>query len=493
VKDTTKSVWIAVGLFAMAFGLRVPFRGQLPYHWDSAQFALAVSDYNIVLGQPHAPGYFLYVMLGRLVNLVVGDPHASLVWISVVAGSALVSVLYWLGCALVDRRTGVIAALLVMTSPQTWFHSEVALTYIVDALFVSLTVLICWRAMQRGGTWGDAVVIGAFLAVVGGVRQQSAPALLPVVLYTMWRFERDRLAKLAVVAAVALALGLAWFVPMVTMTGGLNAYLEIVRRHIAFNAPATLAGGGLDALAWNIFFVGLYCANGLMLAAVVLTVVVVRRAWRMDRRPFQLLIVWVGSMFLMATVVGFTKQPGYVLNFLPGLLLLTAMILGRMPWPVTVLICAVNVAAFVAWPPAWDRVFFGTARTAREICERDRQLRVTAAAIRSQRAPGDTVICHACEFLQFGLRQFQFVLPEFDQYQLQIDPTMLTPPGSPMVAVRDGKLRFVSGLDWDGKRRVLLIIPPGLSLKIFEHYRDVREAQPLPGAQGMVYKLPVSP
>ena len=40
------------------------------------------------VGQPQAPGYFLYIMLGRLVNSFVGDPHASLVWISVAFGSA---------------------------------------------------------------------------------------------------------------------------------------------------------------------------------------------------------------------------------------------------------------------------------------------------------------------------------------------------------------------------------------------------------------------
>ena len=79
----------AVVLFAVALVLRVAFRSQMAYHWDSAQFALAITEYDIRLSQPHAPGYFLYVMLGRLVNCVVGDPHASLVWISVVFGSQI--------------------------------------------------------------------------------------------------------------------------------------------------------------------------------------------------------------------------------------------------------------------------------------------------------------------------------------------------------------------------------------------------------------------
>jgi hypothetical protein len=476
----------------------------MPYHWDSAEFALAVTRYDVRLSEPHAPGYFLYVMLGRLVNFVVGDPHASLVWISVLAGGGLAAVMYALGVALFDRRTGVIAGLLALTSPLVWFHSCVALTYVLDGLLAGSVVLACWCAMRRGGTWGDALVIGGLLAVCGGVRQQSVPALAPVVLYTFWRFHQQRFAKIAVAAATALGLGLLWFIPMVKLSGGLPVYLEIVRRHTAFNASATWAGGGWDALVWNVFFVGLFCGNGLMLAGLVLLGVLIyrvrwldverKRQWDCDHaRAQQLLAAWIAPMLLLATAVGFTKQPGYVLNFLPGLLLVAAAALGRIPRSVTVLICVVNVVAFVAWPPAWDKVFFGTARTAREIQTRDRQLRETVAAIRAQCPPGRTIVCHAAEFLNFGLKQFQLLLPEFEQYQLQLDTTMLTPPGKPMMAVRDGKLQFVGGVDWESKRQVLLIVPPGLSLAVFQPYRDVHAAQPLAGANGMVYMLSVAP
>jgi len=83
---------VAVALFLIALAMRIPFRSQFAYHWDSAQFALAIRHFDIRLSQPHAPGYFLYVMLGRLVTCFVGDPHASLVWVSVIFGSAF---LWW--------------------------------------------------------------------------------------------------------------------------------------------------------------------------------------------------------------------------------------------------------------------------------------------------------------------------------------------------------------------------------------------------------------
>src|SRR5207237_1548667 len=142
------------------------------------EFTLAVREYNVAMAQPHAPGYFLYVMLGRVADFFIGDPHASLVWLSVVFGSGLVALLYMLGVEMFDRRVGLGAALFTMTSPQLWFHSCVALTYTTDSFLVCLLVLCCWRAQRRECRWPDAVIIGGLLAVIGGVRQQTAPGLV---------------------------------------------------------------------------------------------------------------------------------------------------------------------------------------------------------------------------------------------------------------------------------------------------------------------------
>src|SRR5207344_1777646 len=98
-----------VAFFIIGVGLYFTTRTKVAYLWDSVEFALAITDYNVVLSQPHAPGYFLYVMLGRLVNVLVGDPHASLVWMSIVGGAGLVGVTYLLGTALFGRTAGVIA------------------------------------------------------------------------------------------------------------------------------------------------------------------------------------------------------------------------------------------------------------------------------------------------------------------------------------------------------------------------------------------------
>src|SRR6266478_4579663 len=109
--------WLMVALLcAASLALRVPFRSQFAYHWDSAQFALAIGEYNIRISQPQAPGFYLYVMSGRLMNLLVGEPHAALVWSSVIAGAWLVVVGYLLATSMFGRRCGLGTGLILLTS-----------------------------------------------------------------------------------------------------------------------------------------------------------------------------------------------------------------------------------------------------------------------------------------------------------------------------------------------------------------------------------------
>ena len=99
--------WLAAAiLFAVSLAIRVPFRSHFAYHWDSAQFALAIEHFDVSLSLPHRPGYFLFIMLGRIANLFVGNPHTSLMWVNMVAGAALVALGYLLGAALFGRHCG---------------------------------------------------------------------------------------------------------------------------------------------------------------------------------------------------------------------------------------------------------------------------------------------------------------------------------------------------------------------------------------------------
>jgi hypothetical protein len=360
--------------------------------------------------------------------------------------------------------------------------------------------------MQRGGKWQDAVFIGALLAMIGGVRQQSTPALLPLVLFSCWRFKEARLAKLGVTATVTIGFGLLWFVPMVWMCGGMGTYLEIVRLHAQFNAPATVWGGGIEAFLNNVAGVTGFCWNGLVLAAGVLGAALLYRAFGMTAQrkrqwdekhasALMVLAIWIAPMVAVGTVIGFTKQPGYVLSYLPGWFVLTgaavASLKGGFRKAVVIsAVCAVNVVAFIAWPLQWNGVFFGARLTAHEIKDHDTRLSQMISEIRRRWRPNEVVICHADEFYLYGLKHFQLCLPEYDNYQLATDSTVPHPAGKPLWRTRDSHLEFVNGVNLDGTKGLVLLVPPDEGTDIFAPYFPVKEAIHVGDGESGLFFLP---
>jgi hypothetical protein len=431
-------------------------------------------------------------MAGRLVNVIVGDPHASLVWISVMAGSGLVAVMYWLGTAMFGRKAGWIAGVMAATSPMCWFHSAVALTYVVDALLVSATVLWCWLAMRRGVAWEDAVGLGLMLAVVAGVRTQTA-VLLGVPVLLALRRARERRAGKVLLAVLAGGLASAvWFVPMLATSGGWDVYRELVRLHGAFNAPATWLGGGGSAFWENVWWILLFCWNGLGLGAVALVVglgwrLVSRRNvraaawWEQRGEAMKLIGVWIVAL-MVAGAVGFTKQPGYVMSYLPGLLLLASMLvsaLERKSWLIvsSAVIAAGNVTAFALMPSSWDGLFGHVGRTAREIREHDRYLNETVRELRDRFRTNEVVVCHGGEFYLMGIRHFQLHAPEYEHVQLIPDPTLPGEWGMMMWRVENGRLGFINGWSLPEGKQAVLVVPQGQGKEIFARWFDVEQLE----------------
>src|SRR5215470_2159835 len=124
---------------------RFLFRSHYLYDIDSVNFALALDHFDPSIYQPHPPGYFLYVCLGRLVNAALHEPNTALVAISILASCGTVVLIARLANEWFGSRASVLAALMFIFSPLAWFYGTVALTYIVEAFFSTLVGYLCWR------------------------------------------------------------------------------------------------------------------------------------------------------------------------------------------------------------------------------------------------------------------------------------------------------------------------------------------------------------
>jgi 4-amino-4-deoxy-L-arabinose transferase-like glycosyltransferase len=106
---------------------RFLFRSHYLYDIDSVNFALALDHFDPTVYQPHPPGYFLYVFLGRLANTIFNDANTALVAISIVASAAAVFLIYLLAENWFGRKAALFAGLIFLFSPLSWFHGTVAL------------------------------------------------------------------------------------------------------------------------------------------------------------------------------------------------------------------------------------------------------------------------------------------------------------------------------------------------------------------------------
>lgn len=223
---------------------RILFRSHYLYDIDSVNFALALDHFDPTVYQPHPPGYFLYVCLGRLANTIFNDANTALVAISIAASAAAGFVIYVLTENWFGRRAALFAGLIFLFSPLSWFHGTVALTYIVEAFFSALVGYFCWRVYSRDSRW--VVPASIALGLGAGFRPSSLLLLGPVWLLSLSRLSR----KQALVGCTALGVtGLAWFLPMLSQSGGASAYfgslsalwLTVSASQSVFNSPIALS------------------------------------------------------------------------------------------------------------------------------------------------------------------------------------------------------------------------------------------------------------
>src|SRR5260370_39249844 len=97
-------------------------RSRFLYDIDSVNFAFALDHFDPQAHQPHPPGYFLYVMLGRAFRVVTGDSNSALVAISITASCATALLIYILRLERSGRWPAVAAGVRLRVPPVMRIH-----------------------------------------------------------------------------------------------------------------------------------------------------------------------------------------------------------------------------------------------------------------------------------------------------------------------------------------------------------------------------------
>ena len=275
--------WV-VGLATLAARLATAATG--PTDWDSAQYASAVTHFDVNHGRPQPPGYWLYVEAGRLLHGTGLGSVQSLVLVSALASGLAAGLVVVAGRDLGGRWVGLAAGVLIATSPFAWFSGSTVATYSFDLAVAPLLIILAWRARPR--SWHGAGALAA-LGLAAGFRQSILLMFGLLALVAVAGSTRRVRDALVAVAAGAVAVA-AWLVPMLlAQPGGAPMWAQATR---AESRGALLSTSVLDHAVGGAVNLGTFAAYTtlalLPLAALALVAAVgvgVRAIVRRVRRP----------------------------------------------------------------------------------------------------------------------------------------------------------------------------------------------------------------
>ena len=189
---------------------RAPVRSQFLFSWDSVNFALALDRWDLVLHQPHPPGYVGYVWLARACRLMLPDPNAALILVGMLAMAASGFVWFRLALELDVRPLHAWAGLAVLlTSPLVWLYSSVAEVSALDMLCVLVVAAACLRARRV-----DVSPLALALAYAASavVKLPTAVLMIP---QTLTADRKRRLMAFSIAAGAVLATfgAMTWWEP----------------------------------------------------------------------------------------------------------------------------------------------------------------------------------------------------------------------------------------------------------------------------------------
>jgi hypothetical protein len=305
---------IAASLFVLSLGTRIPFAARTAFSSDAARFALAMQHYDVTQMRPHAPGYVLYIAVARIFDFILRDATTSLVAVSVVASAATVALTYLFATRMYSRTTGLISALLLLTSPLFWFNGGMPLTYALEGMLTLAFVAACYQVILGKSRWLYTAAV--LLGLTAGVRQNLILVLAPLLLYAMRKCSARQIA--AAVSWCALTC-LAWLVPMAALAGGVAEYWGAVKAQYGTWVEVSVP------FATAVKIRSLILLKYLMYSLCLGAIPVLYNAGRMFSLPnlvrderVRLLLLWLvpaGVFFLGLNIY----NPGHVVFLLPAL------------------------------------------------------------------------------------------------------------------------------------------------------------------------------
>lgn len=208
-------------LVVICLSSRILFIGKNLEGWDSIDFALGLSDYDITCYQPHFPGYPVYMFLCWLVHLFTDNDTLALTVPGAVLGSVALVPLYYLAKRMFSEKVALLTVFIYIANPLCWLQSEKALSDAVGLFFIILSAQLLFYATTTGRYAFRYLISGSVaLGICMGVRLSYFPFVLLWVYVFRILSKTDEGEKRSRYGLYAFLIGIgAWLVPLMYFTG----------------------------------------------------------------------------------------------------------------------------------------------------------------------------------------------------------------------------------------------------------------------------------
>lgn len=290
-------------------------------HMDEILYAIGSFNYSIKDAMPPSPGYFLYIMSARLLNIFTHDPFTSLVFLSIFYSGLIAGTLYYFGFILKGRTTGIISALMFLTSPVFWYKGITIFGYLNSGFFILLTALLCYLIII--GRKGNILIwLSVSFGILIGIRPQELITIFPLYLFTLFHVKlRERIYSVSIFLIVCLL----WLIPLILMSGGLKSYMEVFRSSSAYLAEDSVFGGSfISNLSNHLIRMSQYFIRSYYLAIIPL-VYYAGRFFQLpglvDNKKVQFFTFWIVPCILYNVFIQF-GEIGHGMSWALGIFLL---------------------------------------------------------------------------------------------------------------------------------------------------------------------------
>jgi Dolichyl-phosphate-mannose-protein mannosyltransferase len=313
--------WLVIGLFVLTLATRWPLRVSSLEEFDSANYALAVREFNLAKHQPQPPGYLFFIWAARVAHLWIPDPVHALTAVQAISGALAILLYYGLLRRCMPPAWALSSTLLVIFSAQVWLQHVRPMEDAFAFLWMLGVVYALVRSLSGEARWWVAGMLGVGLAM--GAKQVLPGFLVGLWGRTLWEYvRRSRFYVIALGLLGGVLASLTWFIPLSLHVGSAHAYVAAALSQLAWlrEDDALLLNWGPSRLSsqWRTTFLLIWGPTGLALP---MWALVALGAYEVLRRYVSLRwLLWLVIPTLLVRFLTLGYWPRFTMYYLPFLI-----------------------------------------------------------------------------------------------------------------------------------------------------------------------------